>query len=119
MKTIRKITAVVIFLMCANLVLAQEEADLSPKKHPKWISDNGFWVVESNIHTPKNAIVRFYTNNGELVYTERLDGIKLNTNKRKTLMKLKSVTDRVVLAWEKNGVVKEQGELMAVLGNKR
>lgn len=63
---------------------------------PKWVSDKGYWVVESNIHSPMYHIVRFYTNEDQLIYTENLTGTKLNTDKRKTKMKLKKALEAAI-----------------------
>jgi hypothetical protein len=62
--------------------------------HPKWISDKGYWVVESNIKTPETSTVYFYNNQNDLLYKERVDGVTLNIKKRKTLIMLKQVLDK-------------------------
>ncbi len=67
-----------------------------------WVSDKGYWVLESNIHSPLNHIVRFYSNEDVLVYSEKINGIKLNPAKRKVKMKLKEVLEASVLAWVKS-----------------
>ena len=59
-------------------------------KFPRWVSEKGYWVVESNINSPLNHIVRFYNNDNELLYKETLAGVKLNPDKRKVKMKLKN-----------------------------
>jgi len=68
----------------------------------RWISTKGYWVVESNIHTPLHHVVRCYTNEDVLIYTETLDGVKLNTNKRNIKMKLKKVLESSIVAWLQN-----------------
>ena len=70
-------------------------------KFPGWVSDKGYWVVESNINSPLNHIIRFYNNDNELLYKETLMGVKLNPEKRKVKMKLKKVLESSMLAWEK------------------
>lgn len=119
MKTIVKIALFVSLLMSVDMAMAQQKTSSSNSGTTKWIYENGFWVIETNIHTPQTSIVRFYTNDGKLIYSEQVDGIELNVEKRKTLRNLKKVLNNVLLAWEKNGVVKEQGELIAVLGNRK
>ena len=99
--------------------MAQDDANFGQPQPPKWVSEKGYWVIESNIKTPKSSIVRFYTNDHNLVYTEKVEGVKVNVQKKKTLMNLKSVLEKVVYTWEKNGEVKDTGELVAVLGNKK
>ncbi|WP_276502434.1 hypothetical protein [Terrimonas pollutisoli] len=31
-------------------------------KFPAWVSEIGYWVVETNINSPKNHVISFYTN---------------------------------------------------------
>ncbi|WP_410971329.1 hypothetical protein, partial [Salmonella sp. SAL04269] len=33
---------------------------------PKWVSEKGYWIIESNIKTPETSIVYFYTNDNTL-----------------------------------------------------
>jgi len=117
MKKLKKIVLLAVFVICANIVIAQDEDAYIKPVPPKWAVKNGFWVIETNTHTPESSIVRFYTNDQELIYTARVDGIVLNVKKRKTLVKLKRALDKVIREWEKNGTIKEQGELLAVFGN--
>jgi len=70
-------------------------------KLPGWVSDKGYWVVESNINSPLNHIIRFYNNDNELLYKETMIGVKMNPEKRKVKMKLKKVLESAVLVWEK------------------
>jgi aromatic ring-opening dioxygenase LigB subunit len=57
-------------------------------------------VVESNASLPRNHIVRFYDNENNLVYSEKLSGVKLNTEKRRVRMKLKKILETAVVAYE-------------------
>ena len=66
-----------------------------------WVSELGYWVLETNLHTPRHHIVRFYNNENLLVYTETLDGVKLNPCKRKVKMKLKKALETSLLSWQK------------------
>jgi hypothetical protein len=79
---------------------AKENTSVYPT--PKWISDKGYWVVESNVHMPDKSIVYFYTNDNVLVYKEKLEGMVLNLKRRKTKMNLKQVLEQSVYAYEKN-----------------
>lgn len=96
---LKKWMAAAVFTLLTISAFAQDEE--SPVAAP-WVSDKGYWVVESNIHSPLNHIVRFYTNENVLVYTENISGMKLNPVKRKVKMKLKEVMESLVLAWQKN-----------------
>jgi hypothetical protein len=95
----------VFFSFVAILSSAQKKSS-----SPQWISDKGYWVIESNQKQPKVHIVRFYNTNNVLVYKETLSGVKLNSQKRKVRMKLKKVLDESVAAWEKK---KEPSEELA------
>lgn len=91
---------------------AQEEQQTTT---PRWVSDNGYWVVESNINTPLDHIIRFYNNDDVLVYKETITGVRLNTAKRKVKMKLKKVLDASVLAWEQKRMPEENKEYVAAI----
>lgn len=81
---------------------------------PRWVSQKGFWVVESNKSTPKDHIVRFYNNNNEMVYKETVSGVRLNLNRARVKMKLKKTLESAVLAYEKKKAPLEE---MALLKN--
>ncbi len=84
-------------------------------KFPDWVSDKGYWVVESNIHSPLDHIITFYNNENELLYKETITGVKLNPEKRKVKMKLKKVLESAVLAWEKKKDGQTSGEEIALV----
>jgi len=93
-------------------VFAQEKAPRTYRAS-KWAPERGYWVVESNIHTPKHSVITFYNDKGAMLYKELVDGVRLNLKKRKTLMRLKRVLDQSVTAWEGNHPVKENESLVA------
>lgn len=80
-------------------VRAQEDLARRPSV-PGWVSDKGYWQVETNIHSPWNSVISFFNNDGMLVYKETIQGMALNLQKRRTLMRLKKILDRSVTAWE-------------------
>lgn len=84
-------------------------------KFPGWVSEKGYWVVESNIHSPLNHVVSFYTNDNKLIYKETLTDIKLNPEKRKVKLKLKKILESAVLVQEnkKDGTI--SGHEMALV----
>jgi len=92
---------------------AQEETVVTAA--PRWVSDKGYWVVESNIHSPLNHIVWFYNNDNVLIYKEAVTGIKLNEAKRKIKMKLKKVLEASVTAWEQKRVMEENKDYVAAM----
>ncbi len=40
---------------------------------PKCVSEKGYWVAESNIHTPKVNTIYFYNNDNVMVYKENVN----------------------------------------------
>lgn len=84
--------------------LAQETTTGRPI--PKWVSDKGYWQVVSNIKDPKNFMIYFFNNEGVLVYHEKVEGVKLDLKKKKTLMRLKRALEQSIVAWENHGIQK-------------
>jgi len=79
---------------------------------PKWMCEKGYWVIQSNLKTPKNATIYFYTPQHELVYKEFVAGKKINIEKIKTRKHLEQVLNQAVIAWQKEGIVKENQQLV-------
>ncbi len=93
-------TAAAILLVTINASAQNErKEDAAP-----WVSSKGYWVIETNTKTPLQHTVRFYTNEDSLVYTEKVEGIRLNPERRKIKMKLKEVLETSVTAWERNKI---------------
>lgn len=101
------VTLIMVFLFQA-VALAQDKSRVSPD----WVSDKGWWVVESNIHTPKQHIIYFYNNDRVLVYKEKIEGMRINASKRATRLQLKQVLETSVLAWEKKQELRENQSLV-------
>lgn len=99
--------ALALFALVTVTAKAQKTEN-SETPAPKWISKHGYWVIESNINTPKSSTIFFYNNNNTLVYTEKVEGVKLNVNRRKTLMKLKEVLDESLMAWRQQQSLKSE-----------
>lgn len=83
-------------IICAGY--SQQKSQITPS----WVSDRGYWVVESNIHEPMKHVVRFYNNEDQLIYTENLAGVKLNTDKRKVKMKLKKALEAAMNLYQQH-----------------
>lgn len=107
------VTALILSLLCFA-VQAQEIPSLISK--PRYVSDKGFWMVQSNVNNPKESIIYFYNNNKVEVYKEIVSGERLKLHKRKTLMSLKKILETAVLAWEQNKPIKEDEKLFAARG---
>jgi hypothetical protein len=54
------------------------------------------WVIESNVKTPKNAIVKFYNNRQELIYQEEIAGVRLSVKNKNVVEKLNAILNRLV-----------------------
>jgi hypothetical protein len=87
------------------------------QRAPKWVCENGYWVVETNRQQLKSNIVYFYNNDNELVYKENVEGVVLRLDKRRVKMNLKKVLNQSLVAYEAK---KKAGEnemwVAAVLG---
>jgi hypothetical protein len=99
-------------LLAGLLIQAGLFAQNKAQDVPEWVSDKGWWVVESNIHSPKKHIVYFYNNDGVLVYKEKIDGLRINAAKKATKLQLKKVLETSVLAWEKKQELRENQALV-------
>ena len=99
------------FFVLACLYTLQVKAQSS--KVPAWMCEKGFWVIQSNGRTPKNAIIYFYTNQHALVYKEELKGKRINPERIRTQKHLEAVLNKAIIAWQKDGIVKENQQLVA------
>ena len=95
-------------LASVTLTSAAQKNENQSNNYPKWLSKYGYWVIEKNISTPKNATILFYNNTNTLVYTEKVEGVKLNTRSKKTLMKLKQALEESLIAWKQQQPVEGQ-----------
>ena len=96
------------FIIIASAANAQESGSFKAS----WSSDKGYWNTETNIHDPLNHIIRFYTNDGRLLHTEKLIGVKLNMDKRKTKMKLKKALEETIVLYSKHESPKQISEYL-------
>ena len=101
----------IVFLSIFIITTAAHAQEASSFKAP-WISDKGYWNTETNIHDPLNHIIRFYTNDGRLFHTEKLSGVKLNVDKRKTKMKLKKALEETIALYGKQESPKQISEYL-------
>ena len=86
----------VLFIIATAANAQEQQTSTAP-----WVSDKGYWNTESNIHDPLNHIIRFYTNDGKLFHIEKLSGVKLDIDKRKTKMKLKKALEQTMELYSK------------------
>lgn len=106
----------VLLAFFSNLCFAQDEESPKPRKivTPQWVSNKGYWVIEGNVHTPKSNVVYFYTMDNVLVYKEKIEGMKIKTNKAKVCLKLKAALEQAVTVWEATHKVEEHEALVSV-----
>ena len=101
-----------ILVLCFLIIAAAANAQEPTTTKAPWISDKGYWNTESNIHDPLNHIIRFYTNDGRLFHTEKLNGVKLDIDKRKTKMKLKKALEQTLELYSKQESPKQISEYL-------
>ena len=87
------------FIFISFTAFSQENNPAATQHLPAWVSEKGYWVVEANIHVPKQYTVRFYTNENKLVATKEINGVVLNMKKRKIKMRLKSMLESSLREW--------------------
>jgi hypothetical protein len=110
-KIITSLTIVAIISLFTITSFAQQ----SKTAVPKWVSEKGYWVVENNINDPFHHIIRFYNNDDVLIYKETLSGVRLNTDKKKVKMKLKSVLETSAMAWDLKRVPEEEKQYVSAI----
>ena len=93
------------------LVLSGLTLNAQNKKQP-FMPREGYWVIETNIKSPKVSTVYFYTNDAILVYKEDVKGKRLNPRRKKIVMKLNHVLVESITAWNQEQVVKENTMLV-------
>jgi hypothetical protein len=98
-----------VFAMITLLLTTASDAQtaLGTANETGFVSNKGYWVVESNKHQPKESVIYFYNNDNLLVYRKEVKGRKLKVDRLKTKMELKTTLDDAVAAFE-NGVAKRQ-----------
>jgi len=93
-KKIKLLLATAFCLCISSMVFGQNDHSI-----PAWVSDGGYWVMEGNVHQPRQHTVRFYTNDHILVGSASIDSKKLNVQRRKVKMQLKEMLESSLLAW--------------------
>jgi hypothetical protein len=119
MKRLIKLLPVMIVLAMAHLqVVAQDEIPAHIVA-PRWTPEAGYWVAQANVNQPKQYTIYFYTNEHELIYREKIEGVKLNLDSRRVKMRLKKVLEKSLLAWQRQRQVKEnEGLVISLLRRK-
>ncbi|QHT67888.1 hypothetical protein GXP67_15195 [Rhodocytophaga rosea] len=77
------------------------------------LSNEGYWVVESNINTKDFTVVKFYDNTHSLIYEEKLTGICLDISRRKIVKMLNRTLKMVQHNQVVAGQIKGYSDLIA------
>lgn len=102
------------YFLAIMLVVVVTSISYSQKNEkPKWLSQKGYWIVESNIKTPKSSVIYFYNNDNVMVYKENVEGLKVKINRTKVKMSLKKILEQSVTAWEQKHISRENDYLVA------
>ena len=74
------------------------------------IPENGFWQLITSPDLRNTTIVQFYTFRSQLVYEEKLEGVKLNMRRHQTYVRLNQILEKALQAWEeKKSALKDMG----------
>jgi hypothetical protein len=98
----------IFFIFLGNSTLKAQ----SKSEAPKWMCEKGYWVIQSNVKTPKNCVIYFYTTQHQLVYKEVVSGKRINIEKTNIRKHLEAVLNQAIAAWQKEGIVKENQQLV-------
>ncbi len=116
MKSISRMIFVIILLLIGSGVHAQRFHKKS--KTPRWVSDRGFWQIETNIHTPNKNVVYFFDNDQTLIYKENVDGVVLDLRKKEIKMRLKKALEAAINAWNKDHRYRDDQQLVSMFFRK-
>jgi hypothetical protein len=61
--------------------------------------ENGFWVIITNNSGPVNTTVKFYDLQQHLIHEEKLEGVRLDANSKKTCRMLNKILQQSLVAW--------------------
>lgn len=81
---------------------------------PSWLSDKGYWVAETHLKEPKQAIIRFYNNDHVLVGISSFSGSRLKIEKARVKMQLKTMLEASLLQWAKRRNERQEDSSVAV-----
>ena len=105
-----------LLMIASSSIFAQER--YKKAKAPKWVSEKGFWQIESNVHTPERNIVYFYNNENVLVYQENVDGVVFDLRKKRVKMRLKRALEAAIVAWNRDPVLQNDQQWITMLFKK-
>ena len=104
------------FILCTSFLLSAQGPG---KKNPRWVSQKGFWQIESNIRTPDKNIVYLYNKDNVLIYKENINGVVLNLASRRVKMRLKKALETAIIAWNKDHSFQSDQQWVSMLFRKQ
>lgn len=108
LRIIVQVACLMLFVFAAN---AQNDKSAGSQK--------GFWVVVTNVHVKKEAIIQFYNDEKRLIYEEKITGKKLKLNKIKTIRCLEEGLDKAINAFNNDkAVLKDKGWIAMLLASR-
>jgi hypothetical protein len=86
------------YIICSLMILLSLVLSTasSQNKQPR---KDAYWVIESNLFTPRNSIVYFYNAENQLMYKQTVSGKKLNVNRALVRKKLNDMLNEVNTVW--------------------
>jgi hypothetical protein len=105
---------IIVFLFTTTTSRAQEAS--SGPVRAVWMPDGGFWQIVTDNSWPQTTTVQFYDLERHLVYEEKLVGVDLDLQSKKTVRRLNKILQAALVAWRENGqLMKEKGVVAAQL----
>ncbi len=87
-------------LLIATAVVGTKAQVTSPVQNESFAN----WVIESNLKTPRNSVVKFYNAKQDLIYQEEIKDRRLNVSRVEVQYKLNQILAQLL---EKNLKIKE------------
>ena len=115
MKKIKNLLAIP-FASCLLML----SSGISAQTNSRCIPEEGFWVIVTNKHTKKDAIVQFYNNNEKLIYEEHVKGKNFPLRKKKTICLLRECLDKaLVLANNNSPLISKRDWVISEMNKKQ
>lgn len=94
-------------------------SNFSYGQNKKYVPEKGFWELVNNVRQKTNTIVQFYDDDCHLIYQETIAGRNLNVKRKKTLKILKESLEKVIEGRNKNSVMVNNGNIVALMMHKK
>ena len=95
------------------LLLLSTASFAQQKDKTRCMPAHGFWVVESNVQSPKESVIFFYNKEGQCISREVVSGRRVNVKRKRVVRHLNDVLNQSLLAWKENATVKENAFFLA------